>query len=1709
MSAFPSIDIGSIFEPFGTEFTVNPDSAGQQMTPHIVTLTNGDYLVIWDGYQGNTPPGSIENIYAQRFNADGQTVGGQFLLSSGNELAQHASVTALPNGGFVATWAVYDVPGVPGVTHIAAQIFDANNHPVGSEFKVNSLTSVNDAYPDVVALAGGGFVISYDIAGNFQSDVYARIYDANGVANGPEFMVNTTQAGWQSGERLIALTGGGFVVAWVNDNVTYNLVGQRYDAHGAKLGGEFQISPANAGPHDLSALTAMPDGGFLVGYADATSGASGSFLQRYDASGAPVGNRMPSSFAVSDITVLKDGSYLVTGTKFDPYPSASNIYAQHYAADGTPVGGLIAVNTTTDGQQQNPAVGVSHEGDIFVAWQSYDQGANSWDVFAQRYATDVHSIEQTPFDLKHVISIGDDTSSSTETVTLSVDYGLLQVSAGTSGATVTGSGTSAVTVTGTVAQINALLGSDATSAVGYVANTDTPPATATLTLSVTDADHQTATQTVPIRIMPVDDAAVAHDDGFTTAENAKIIAGNLFVDHGHGADSDVDGPALAVGAVNGVAANVGVDVTLTSGAHVTVHGDGTFDYDPNHAFDSLPAAASGASITSATDSFTYTLVNGTTATVTLTINGVDSNDMLVGTAGDDVLSGGIGNDTYIVDNVGDRVIEAVNAGTDEIRSSVSYTLSDNVENLTLTGNSAQNAIGNALDNHITGNAADNYIDGGAGADVMAGGAGNDQYIVDNANDKVIELAGGGNDRITSSVDYSLAGLDNVERLDLVGPAMVGIGNQFDNILTASTAGSHLEGGLGNDQYIIGSGVNVSEAVGGGDDWIAVTGDYTLATGQEIEKLSAYDPEHGAAVQLTGNEFGQAIYGTYSGDHLNGMGGNDTLFGLDGSDYLDGGTGADKMDGGAGDDTFVVDNAGDQVAELAGGGTDKVVTSVSWTLAAGQEVETIVTNDPTSTAAINLTGNEFANHIDGNAGANVLTGGGGNDVLRGFDGDDYLNGGAGADILDGGAGNDTYMSTDLLDTIIEAANGGTDTVQLVLSSSGVYTLPDNVENLSLGGVSSEAHGNALDNFMIGSSAGSTLYGEDGNDVVYGRAGIDTLFGGAGNDVIDGGAGADKLYGGTGDDVYRVDQQGDVVFENAGEGTDTVVSTSNFYLYANIENLTLAAGAGSIFGVGNELANTIAGNEGDNLLLAGAGADIVHGGAGADTIYGEDGNDQLYGDAGNDVVVGGAGDDVIDGGVGTDQLHGGTGNDIFYVDQQSDVVFENAGEGTDTVVSTSNFYLYANIENLTLASGAGNIFGVGNELANVITGNEGDNLLLAGAGADVVHGGAGADTIYGDDGNDQLFGDAGNDVVVGGAGDDVIDGGVGTDQLHGGTGNDIFYVDQQSDVVFENAGEGTDTVISTSNFYLYANIENLTLASGAGNIFGVGNELDNTITGNEGDNLLLAGAGADIVHGGAGVDTIYGQDGNDQLFGDAGNDLILGGAGDDVIDGGAGADNLYGGVGNDTYHVDQQSDVVFENAGEGTDTVISTSNFYLYANIENLTLAAGAGNIFGVGNELANTITGNEGSNLLLGGDGNDVLNGKAGNDTLYGQAGADTFLFEHGTGVDTVGDFVAGTDKIDLTAIGYSWQQVQNAFHQNGADLAIDLGNGDSVVLHGVTASQLQQSDFVLAGSSAATTTLTTLAAAPATSDLQAIDHGAMLSGLWHDGGHGPAVMAAF
>ncbi|WP_133304747.1 M10 family metallopeptidase [Mesorhizobium sp. DCY119] len=275
------------------------------------------------------------------------------------------------------------------------------------------------------------------------------------------------------------------------------------------------------------------------------------------------------------------------------------------------------------------------------------------------------------------------------------------------------------------------------------------------------------------------------------------------------------------------------------------------------------------------------------------------NDTLDGGSGDDVLEGGVGDDIYIVSSVGDRTTEAAGAGTDTVRSSISWTLAANIERLELLGTANLNGNGNGLANTLIGNSGNNVLNGGAGNDYMAGGAGNDIYYVSSTGDQTIEAAGGGSDTVRSSISWTLAA--NVERLELLG---------------------------------------------------------------------------------TGN--------------LNGTGNTlaNTLVGNSGNNILNGGAGNDYMAGGAGNDIYYVSSAGDQTIEAAGGGSDIVRSSISWTLAANVERLELL-----GTGNLNGTGNGLANTLVGNSGSNVLNGGAGND---------YIVGGGGNDRLIGGAGNDTFF-----------------------------------------------------------------------------------------------------------------------------------------------------------------------------------------------------------------------------------------------------------------------------------------------------------------------------------------------------------------------------------------------------------------------------------------------------------------------------------------------------------------------------------------------------------------------------------------------------------------------------------------------------------------------------------------------------------------------------
>ncbi|MEZ5776088.1 MAG: hypothetical protein R3D33_15695 [Hyphomicrobiaceae bacterium] len=163
-------------------------------------------------------------------------------------------------------------------------------------------------------------------------------------------------------------------------------------------------------------------------------------------------------------------------------------------------------------------------------------------------------------------------------------------------------------------------------------------------------------------------------------------------------------------------------------------------------------------------------------------------------------------------------------------------------------------------------------------------------------------------------------------------------------------------------------------------------------------------------------------------------------------------------------------------------------------------------------------------------------------------------------------------------------------------------------------------------VTGTSVTDYIYGADGNDTLVGLGGNDDLGGGAGNDTLNGGTGDDTMAGGLGDDTYIVDSAGDVVTENSGEGTDTVISTVSYALGADVENLRIYGSAKTA--TGNALDNAITGNSGANIINGGDGLDSLSGGAGSDRLNGGTGDDYLNGGAGRDFLTGGSGGDTFD-------------------------------------------------------------------------------------------------------------------------------------------------------------------------------------------------------------------------------------------------------------------------------------------------------------------------------------------------------------------------------------------------------------------------------------------------------------------------------------------------
>ena len=717
-----------------------------------------------------------------------------------------------------------------------------------------------------------------------------------------------------------------------------------------------------------------------------------------------------------------------------------------------------------------------------------------------------------------------------------------------------------------------------------------------------------------------------------------------------------------------------------------------------------------------------------------------------------------------------------------------------------TATSIERVIGSAFDDIMTGGVGDDQMDGGLGgdkihggdgADRLNGGGGNDELegetggdIVrgDAGADKVIEDAATGDDVRGGN---SGADIDTLSYEGVTTPVTVNVGALADNAaeferlkggdagdsLTGDNGDNIIDGGLGDDKIDGGSGGN--DQLNGDENDDIIFGDGaggdTITGGDGSNDLLDYSLIHSPVkVNVSGGDTASGL------ETIRGGTDDDEITGGAESDRLEGGLGNDELAGAGGAGCVDVLDGGPGTGDAASyaGRSDGVFASLTAPAPAAIVCPAVPTppapgtNEDTFIAIENLIGSSGDDDLEGNGSAvNRIEGRLGSDTIRGDadTGDTLIGGTGGHDIL-------TYVGTTTPVTIDLGGVSSTDT----FSEFEEYV------------------GGGGDDTLIGDANANILRGGDGDDTLTGKAGADTIDGDAGNDMVRDEADAvDDLDGGDDHDVLSYEGETDPVVVDLGTPASLASPTDTT---RNFEDVLGGSGDDKL--AGDDSANALSGGFGtDTVSYAGRAAGVTvtldgksndgrDGGAEGDNVIAENvtggsGGDRLVGDQGVNVENGLDGDDVIIGKGGDDTLDGGVGTDtLSYEDRDAahgvTVALAGSGGGVGEFDQVNGFE--------RLLGGAGD---------DSLTGSAGNDDVRGGAGADVIAGDAGGDIVVGDDGPDAVFGGPGSDAVFGSAGNDRLDGGPDTDGFDGGSGDDdIAAYDGIGESVV--CGDGTDRV-----------------------------------------------------------------------------------------------------------------------------------------------------------------------------------------------------------------------------------------------------------------------------------------------------------------------------
>jgi len=356
----------------GDEFQINQNTTSAQIAPSVASLTNGNVFVAWMGDQtGNN------DIYGRLFSANGVALSNEFLINqntAGDQLSP--SVAGLTNGNAFATWQGDQTvnPGIYG------RVFYPNGTPLTNEFGINQVTSLNQGNAFVASLTNGNAFVAWvgNQAGNY--DIYGRLFFPNGTPLSDEFGINQITASSQNGPSVTSLTNGNAFVAWIGDQFggLGDIYGRVFSANGTALSNEFGINQVTTSYQDSPSVASLTGGNVFVAWQGDQTGNNDIYGRLFSANGTALSNE----FTINQVTTsdqlgnsvasLTNGNAFVAWTGYQP--GDSDVYARLFSANGTALSNEFTVNQVTASSQYGPSVASLTNGNAFVAWGGYQTG---------------------------------------------------------------------------------------------------------------------------------------------------------------------------------------------------------------------------------------------------------------------------------------------------------------------------------------------------------------------------------------------------------------------------------------------------------------------------------------------------------------------------------------------------------------------------------------------------------------------------------------------------------------------------------------------------------------------------------------------------------------------------------------------------------------------------------------------------------------------------------------------------------------------------------------------------------------------------------------------------------------------------------------------------------------------------------------------------------------------------------------------------------------------------------------------------------------------------------------------------------------------------------------------------------------------------------------------------------------------------------------